>query len=201
MCGACRETSMNLRTIQKACVFFLMLVSMMMPAKMGLGQTWTFARTIKAPTPSAYSEASLIHSNGKIYVGTGNKIEVFNLDGSLYSTIGSLGSGQLQWTDIHGMCELSNGNILLAEYDNNRLQEITADGVYVRTVSFPSPQSVVALPDGGFVADSHHSNYIAVFDKDGVVTKSFGCDVYPTQMILSSDGVLHVTHILSGFIN
>ena len=187
--------------LRNALVFAFLMVSMMMPAKMGMGQTYTYLRTIKAPTVSAYSEASVIHSNGKIYVGTGNKIEVYNVDGSLHSTIGSLGSGQVQWTDIHGMCELSTGNILLAEYDNNRLQEITPDGVFVRTVSFPTPQSVVALPDGGFVADSHHSNYIGVFDKDGNTVRTFYCDSYPTQMLLTTDGVLHVTHIFSGFVN
>ena len=172
-----------------------------MPAKTGFGQTYTYVRTIKAPAVSAYSEASLIHSNGKIYVGTGNKIEVFNVDGSLHTTIGSLGSGQVQWTDIHGMCELSNGNILLAEYNNNRLQEITVDGGFVRTISFPTPQSVVALPDGGFAADSHYSAYVGIFDKDGVQIRTFNCDAYPTQMILSTDGVLHVTHILLGYVN
>ena len=188
---------MNLRTIHKAFVLFLLAVSMLMPAKMGMGQTYTYVRTIKAPAVSAYSEASLIHSNGKIYVGTGNKIEVFNVDGSLHTTNGSLGSGQVQWTDIHGMCELSNGNILLAEYNNNRLQEITVDGGFVRTISFPSPQSVVALPDGGFAADSYYSAYVGIFDKDGVQLSTFSCGSLPTQMLLASDGTLHVTNILS----
>jgi hypothetical protein len=188
---------MNLRSIHKACVLFLLLVSMLMPAKMGMGQNYTYERTIKASTVSAYSEASLIHSNGKIYVGTGNKIEVFNLDGTLHSTIGSLGSGQLQWTDIHGMCELTTGNILIAEIDNNRLQEMTSDGVYVRTIDFPSPQSVVALPNGGFAADSHYGAYVGLFDKDGVQLSTFSCGSYPTQMLLASDGTLHVTNIWS----
>jgi hypothetical protein len=188
---------MNLRSIHKACVLFLLLVSMLIPAKMGMGQTYTYERTIKAPTVSAYSEASLIHSNGKIYVGTGNKIEVFNLDGTLHSTIGSLGSGQVQWTDIHGMCELSNGNILLAEYNNNRLQEITVDGGFVRTVAFSSPQSVVALPNGGFIADSHFGAYAGIFDKDGVQLSTFSCGSFPTQMLLASDGTLHITNIWS----
>ena len=187
--------------LRNALVFAFLMVSMVMPAKMGMGQTYTYERTIKAPTVSAYSEASLIHSNGKIYVGTWNKIEVFNVDGSLHSTIGSLGSGQLQWTDIHGMCELSNGNILLAEYYNNRLQEITSDGVFVRTIAFPFPQSVVALPDGGFAADSHSGAYVGIFDKNGVQVSSFTCGSTPTQMLFASDGKLHVTNIYQNTIS
>ena len=170
-----------------------------MPAKMGMGQGLTFVKTFKAPQASSYSHGALFHSDGNIYVGTASKVEVFDSAGTFIREFGPM--GESGWADIHGMCELTSGNILFAEYFNNRLREVTTNGDFVRYIPFSSPQAVIALPDGAFMADSHLGNRVVTFNPDGSERSSFSCGGLPTQMILSSSGVIHITYIYGGVVD
>ena len=169
-----------------------------MPAKMGLGQGLTFVKELASPSPIAIGEETLIHSNGNIYVATFDAIYVYDPSGEYVKTIGSYGNGQLQWKDAHGICELANGNLLIAEFESARLQEITPEGAFVRTISFPWPQDVAALPDGGFAVTTHFESYVAVFAADGTIRYTFPTGQYPTGLLLDSQGDLHVAIVYSG---
>ena len=166
---------------------------------MGFGQGLTFVKTFKAPQASSYSHGALFHSDGNIYVGTASKVEVFDSAGTFIREFGPM--GESGWADIHGMCELTSGNILFAEYFNNRLREVTTNGDFVRYIPFSSPQAVIALPDGAFMADSHLGNRVVTFNPDGSERSSFSCGGLPTQMILSSSGVIHITYIYGGVVD
>jgi hypothetical protein len=189
---------MNLRSIHKAFVLLLVAVSMLMPAKMGMGQGLTYAKELASPSPKAVGEESLIHSGGNIYVATYDAIYVYNSNGDFVKTIGSFGYGELQWRDIHGICELANGNILIAELENGRLQEITPDGTFVRMYSVGGIQDVVGLPGGGFAADNPYDRTVKVFSADGTFRYQFPVDDGPTGMMLDSNGDLYVTNLYIG---
>jgi hypothetical protein len=94
--------------LRNALVFAFLMVSTLMPGKMGIAQGLTYVKTLASPSPKAIGEETLIHSNGNIYVGTFDAMYIYSRSGEYLSTVGSYGSGQLQWRDVHGICELTN---------------------------------------------------------------------------------------------
>ena len=194
---------MNLRAIHKALVLFLLLVSMLMPAKMGMGQR-SLIRSFQYPTLNWSSEAALFHSDGNIYIGmespqraSSASIDVYDRNGYFVRSLdlSGLSTGLI---DIHAMCERPNGNILVGEFFGNRIWEFTTTGAVVRFIPFNSCQSLTSLPDGGIVAIDHSdqsakNGRVVILNSDGTERLSFVCGGNPTQALLSTSGVLHVT--------
>ena len=86
------EKLMNLRTIQKASVFFLLLVSMLMPSKMGMGQVMNDWKE-HSPVGLAQPRGVCPGLRGELYIADtdNNRVLRINLDGTV-TTLGSPGS-------------------------------------------------------------------------------------------------------------
>ena len=88
---------MNLRAIHKALVLFLLLVSMLMPVKMGMGQV---INDWKEHTPAGTSIGGLAGvrgvlpgRNGELYIADSDNSRVLRLDSSgTWSVIGPPGT-------------------------------------------------------------------------------------------------------------
>ncbi len=73
------------------------------------------------------------------WLGVGLKSEcttsVYSLPGGeLVRAFGGRGIGPLQFHFVFRLCFAPNGNILVVDYDNRRLQEVTLEGIFVRFI-------------------------------------------------------------------
>ena len=66
---------------------------------------------------------------------------------ALLRTIGSRGAGEGQLSGPCRMCVTPAGNFLVCDNGNNRVQELTFDGHFVRSFAVPSPRSLALCGD------------------------------------------------------
>jgi DNA-binding beta-propeller fold protein YncE len=101
--------------------------------------------------------------NGDILVAEGHsdagpvhRIVRFNKDGRYIGEIGKKGSGPGEFIQPHGLALTPDGNLIVADRSNNRVQILTTDGAFIREFySFSRPSGVAVGPDGLlYVADS-----------------------------------------------
>ena len=183
---------MNLRAIHKALVLFLCLVSMLMPAKMGLGQGNNGSITFDNPIGWKYPEGIYCHTNGLVYVGTEYGIHVYTQKGRYIFSFATDGTvdGSLH---THGIDELSNGNLVIGDMGSNRVQIYTPEGRLVSTFGEGEfqyvPQGVaVSSTDDIFVVD--HIGRVVVFNSSGdkkyefpVAFASTSCSIDPSGFV------------------
>ncbi len=123
--------------------------------------------------------------DGVGYVGdyTGDRILKFNSNGDIVGTIGgTTGSAPGQFQGPSGIGITSDGNIVVADQLNNRLQVLNPQGEPIKIIGeqgtgsgqFNQPIDVkVDSKDNIFVTDSINSR-VQVFDKDGKFLTAFG---------------------------
>jgi DNA-binding beta-propeller fold protein YncE len=110
------------------------------------------------------------HTVSLFGLSTGNKIGMF----------GTKGSGPGQFNEPWKLCFTPEGTLLVAEYGNSRLQEVTAEGAHVRYFlprsGVPAGRVVgVAANEDHVVVSQHGENHrILVFDRSAVFMRSFG---------------------------
>jgi len=129
---------MNLRSIQKACVLFLLLVSMMMPAKMGMGQRFLYKTSWgtegKNNSNIVRPGSILLLQDGSVLINnTSANANIMHISqsGDFIGTIGGpVGTGPGQTSGPTGMGQLSNGDILVGDYWSERIQVFGLDGTY-----------------------------------------------------------------------
>ena len=84
------------------------------------------------------------------------RLGVYNLpSGELRHYIGGLGDAageQGRFSEPCKLCFTPNGNLLVADKGNNRVQEVTLDGAFVREYTVPNPRCVAVSPDGKHIA-------------------------------------------------
>ena len=73
-----------------------------------------------------------VNQSGQIMVTERHHISVFNPNGEKYKTFGECGSDDGQFMFPHGVAMDRNGNILVADGRNHRIQKLTADGSVTR---------------------------------------------------------------------
>ena len=89
-------------------------------------------------------------------------------DGAHIRTIGSQGSGPGQFCTPTGVAVDGGGNIVVAEFGNNRVQVLTADGRHVRTLGgagsapgqFCNPYGVAVDVDGCIIVADYSNNRV-----------------------------------------
>ncbi|KAI8483433.1 hypothetical protein Bbelb_388960 [Branchiostoma belcheri] len=82
------------------------------------------------------------------------------------------GPGQLKFFNYKGICRNKSGNIIVADYNNNRVDMFTSRGEFVRTIAnIEKPSGIAMGPDGEMVVTS--SSF------ESTVT------IFPRHMVLS----------------
>jgi len=110
--------------------------------------------------------------NGDIYVADGyanSAVHRFSGDGGLKQTWGKQGDGPGEFTTPHAVWVDSEGRVLVADRENNRIQVFTVDGDYLNSWG-----------------DHYHPMDIYV-DADGLI---YVTDQIPRLSVLASDGRL-----------
>jgi hypothetical protein len=89
--------------------------------------------------------------------------ELWRVDGS---------EGACKFGNINGVCEMPDGNVLVADRGNNALHVYSRAGVFVRCVKldpavFQTPLTIAALPDGRVVMSDFAKQTVSILDLDG----------------------------------
>ena len=129
--------------------------------------------------------------------------------GEKYKTFGELGSDDGQFRYPHGVAMDRYGNILVADGHNHRIQKLTADGQFPKSVGkqgkqhfeFNNPTGIAVHPQNYKVYVCDDYNYrIQVLNEDLTFSDSFGSEgydekefQYPFDVAFDSTGNVYVT--------
>ena len=168
-----------------------------------LNQSVTTITGINHPMYIAFSD------NGDMFVTScgDHCIHVYDKSGNKKTTIGSEGSGQLQFRSPFGIdvnCEL----VYVAEYNGHRIHKLTTGGEFIGTIGeegsdigqFMYPDDVKISPDGKvYVADCDNGR-VQVFNPDWTISHIIngrvsgdGTFYWPEGIAFDLSGNVHVT--------
>lgn len=145
-------------------------------------------------------------SDGRFAVSepNGKNVYVMNSDGSLAFTFGT-GSVDNHLSEPHGVWMCDDGQLLIADCGNNRIQEFDSkQGKFVRTlcnVGGPVGLHLCQSDSGGnlyITADNDLYPYINICERtSGVITRQISLegvtDLWPYDICVNSAGVMYVT--------
>ena len=147
-----------------------------------------------------WSTGVAVLSNGNIVVAdySNNRIRIVTPAGVVTTLAGQTTSGtandtgtSAQFYNPHGVAVLSNGNIVVADYNNNRIRivtypggvvttlagsgvGVTADGVTGTNASFNGPRGVAVLSNGNIAVADQNNNCIRIVTSGGSVSTLAG---------------------------
>ncbi|HVC36852.1 MAG TPA: NHL repeat-containing protein [Gammaproteobacteria bacterium] len=127
-------------------------------------------------------------ANSKLYVADywNDDIEVFSVDGTPLQVIGHSGSGPGEFKAPSGVAVLPDGNLVVADFYNQRVQELRPDGTfvrqwgetgkkgYVRSGTFNYPTDVAADTQGNIYVADGYNDRIQVFGLSGRFLRMWG---------------------------
>jgi len=96
--------------------------------------------------------------------GGNNCIKVFNQSGTFLYKFGKQGNqdGQFNWP--HGMLVNNSNNLLVCDYENDRVQQFSLDGRFTgKTIThLPSPVGIATAPDGRILVTSFKAKKVFI---------------------------------------
>jgi hypothetical protein len=131
----------------------------------------------RAAGPFNHPTEMLRHPNGAIYVTDGYRnarVHRFAADGTLKTSWGSPGSGPGQFHLPHSIAFNDDGNLLVADRSNKRIQIFTPEGRYLgEWTGMGGPNDISRGKDGNFYIaeqeDGGNPAYCTVRDRQGKV--------------------------------
>ena len=158
----------------------------------------------KEPFAIAYND-----TNNRVYVCDtyNHRITILNHDLTFHSSFGSKGSDGGQFSVPAGISVDTTSHVLVADYDNKRIQVFDPSGRYLSSIThttpgqrLQSPVSVAVGPDDCVYVVECDCHRVSVFDENGEYIKSFGktgdkdgefnC---PFAIAVSDDGYVYVS--------
>jgi len=112
-----------------------------------------------------------------------DQIKVFSVQGEYLRSIGKPGTGPGEFTIPGGVAVESNGDIFVAEFKNQRVQQLKANGEFIRQWGITSkvgtfggklryPTDVALAKDGTlFIADGYNDRVLAIGSNGKLLTK------------------------------
>jgi len=100
-----------------------------------------------------------------------DQIKIFSLQGDYRRSIGKLGTGQGELTIPGGVAVASNGDLYVAEFKNQRVQQLKADGSFVNQWGLTD---VALMKNGSLVIADGYNDRILTFDSDGKLLHKWG---------------------------
>ena len=131
----------------------------------------------RAAGPFNHPTEMLRHPNGDIYVTDGYRnarVHRFAADGTLKTSWGTPGSGPGQFHLPHSIAVKDDGNLLVADRSNKRIQTFTPEGQYIgEWTGMGGPNDISRGKDGNFYIaeqeDAGNPAYCTVRDPQGKV--------------------------------
>jgi uncharacterized protein (TIGR03663 family) len=129
--------------------------------------------------------------DGRLYVvdGRGNRVVVFNPDGSIAGSWGSPGQGDGQFQEPWGIAVAPNGSVYVADTWNHRIQYFDPSGTFLGKWGklgdakgstegepgvFWGPRAIAIGPDGELYVTDTGNKRVQVFGLDGTFRRMFG---------------------------
>ena len=149
------------------------------------GNLKMFGKKGSGPQDLRYPRGVTVHPNThKVYVVDNDncRIHILNSDLSHYSSFGSEGSNNGEFSEPYDIATDRDGNMYVVERKNNRIQVFTVDGVYLRQFGkkgegegeLKEPVSI-AIDSGNVVYVGERGNdRVSIFSTDGEFIISFG---------------------------
>jgi len=150
----------------------------------------TFLRAFGAPgeAPGQLGRPmNLTIAQGRLYVPeyVNDRVQVFGLDGQSLRIIGGAGRGEGRFRTPGGVAVLPDGDLLVADFHNHRIQRLTPQGEFIRQWGttgesgigagrFSYPTDVAAGPDGGFLVADGYNDRVQAFGPDGTFRTKWG---------------------------
>ncbi len=71
-----------------------------------------------------YPKGIVLDHQNLIYVAEGSRVQIFEQDGKFISSFGANGDGPGQFDNIEGLCSTTNGDLLVCDKGNQRIQAL-----------------------------------------------------------------------------
>ena len=113
-----------------------------------------------------------VSARGQLFVAkySGQKVSVFNQNGSYQYSFGSEGGGPVQFTSPEQICIASNGLVYVTDKNNSRVQVFKQDGKFVRKFGedvLKHPTGIAVTKNGHVVVASERANKLSIFTLEG----------------------------------
>ena len=124
----------------------------------------------------------VISQSGNVVVTEQDCVSLYSPSGEKLQSFGTYGSGQGQFDDPRGVAVDGEGNILVADYANNRIQKFTGDGQFLKAVGtegcgpleFHLVKDIAFNPSNNQVYVSDENNRIQILNSDLTYLSTFG---------------------------
>ena len=114
--------------------------------------------------------------NGVMFVASygDNQVIKATLEGEVIASVGTKGTGELQFNRLMGLCLTRDGLLLVAEYRNNRVQVLGSDLSFIRFISCLSTVRGVSVDDNGNIHAAVSDRGVRVFSITGEKITKYG---------------------------
>ena len=122
-------------------------------------------------------------TNNKVYVSDtyNHRITILNTDLTFHGSFGCKGSDPGKFDKPESITVDLKGNVLVADYDNNRIQVFDASGHFLSAITHTTPEQrlkkpigVSVGPDSCLYVVEDDLNRVSIFDAGGKYIRSFG---------------------------
>ena len=129
--------------------------------------------------------------NGVMFVASAdtNQIIKATLEGEVIASVGTEGTGELQFSNPFGLCLTRDGLLLVAEYSNKRVQVLRSDLSFIRFIPCLSHVFGVSVDDNGNIHAAVTDRGVEVFSITGEKITEYG------QGVLTKAGDVHVAFL------
>ena len=145
---------------------------------------------------------SLLLVGDRLYVSDANlyRVQYFSATtGQYIGKFGSNGNGNGQFSSPRGMSTDGKGNILVADFNNNRVQVFKEDGTFVQVIRCNGNATDVAVDNEGKIhVTIWNQHYVQVFSPDGkthlyIYNNPAGNFNYPDGIAIDDEGYTFVS--------
>jgi DNA-binding beta-propeller fold protein YncE len=152
--------------------------------------TGTVIGTVGDPTAVAIAPGGAVYVVGSYYGGLtedGTFVQEFDSLGNYVTSWGNHGTGNGQFLSPQGIAVDSLGNVYVADYGNDRIQEFTSSGGWITSWDTTNPTGIAI--DGSDVVYVASTTGVARFDSTGSPLSSWGTSGAVGVAIDGSDDV------------
>lgn len=122
----------------------------------------------------------------------------FNTSGVFQNEWGGYGSGTTQFSSPYGITTDYNGDVLVADYGNDRISKFSSTGTYISSFATSNPLSVQVDIKGNVWVTSSADDTVRVYNATGTLLESFVWASYPNGMVFADPAMIIVNGSTTG---
>ena len=135
----------------------------------------------------------------RLYVTEGDRVQILHSGLTFSSTFGKLDKRYGQFDGPYDIACDSSGKVYVADYNNHRVQVLTANGEFLKIFGKLSWPVGIAVDSNDMVYVSELGNRVSVFTPEGVRVTSLGSagqqPAYPQGLCVDNSGIVYVCDV------